>query len=155
MEWVAISFSSAWNEKGKWNHSVMSNFSRPHGLQPTRLLHPWDFPGKSTGVGFHCLLQRGLRTGQKWQEQRFWPRGWRNIGAEGHWRCERDAWVWGLSLMGMNMPGMWPSVAEVGTGARNKLPGRKEPKDVTKIWTSGSFKQECSHLSRVLKMLGY
>ena len=20
-----------------------------HGLQPTRLLHPWDFPGKSTG----------------------------------------------------------------------------------------------------------
>ena len=27
------------------------------GLQPTRLLHPWDFPGKSTGVGCHCLLQ--------------------------------------------------------------------------------------------------
>ena len=22
-----------------------------------RLLHPWDFPGKSTGVGCHCLLQ--------------------------------------------------------------------------------------------------
>ena len=30
---------------------------RPHGLQPTRLLHPWDFPGKSTGVGCHCLLR--------------------------------------------------------------------------------------------------
>ena len=28
----------------------------PHGLQPTRLLHPWDFPGKGTGVGCHCLL---------------------------------------------------------------------------------------------------
>ena len=28
----------------------------PHGLQPTRLLRPWDFPGKSTGVGCHCLL---------------------------------------------------------------------------------------------------
>ena len=27
-----------------------------HGLQPTGLLHPWDFPGKSTGVGCHCLL---------------------------------------------------------------------------------------------------
>ena len=26
---------------------------KPHGLQPTRLLHPWDFPGKSTGVGCH------------------------------------------------------------------------------------------------------
>ena len=30
---------------------------QPHGLQPTRLLHPWDFPGKSTGVGCHCLLR--------------------------------------------------------------------------------------------------
>ena len=27
----------------------------PCGLQPTRLLHLWDFPGKSTGVGCHCL----------------------------------------------------------------------------------------------------
>ena len=35
----------------------MSNSLRPHGLQPTRLLRPWDFPGKSTGVGCHCLLQ--------------------------------------------------------------------------------------------------
>ena len=35
----------------------MSNSSRPHGLQPTRLLRPWDFPGKSTGVGCHFLLQ--------------------------------------------------------------------------------------------------
>ena len=34
----------------------MSYSSRPHGLQPTRLLRPWDFPGKSTGVGCHCLL---------------------------------------------------------------------------------------------------
>ena len=30
--------------------------SRPHGLQPTRLLCPWDFPGKSTEVGCHYLL---------------------------------------------------------------------------------------------------
>ena len=35
----------------------MSDSSRPHGLQPTRLLHPWDFPGKSTGVGCHYLLR--------------------------------------------------------------------------------------------------
>ena len=28
----------------------------PHRWQPTRLLHPWDFPSKSTGVGCHCLL---------------------------------------------------------------------------------------------------
>ena len=31
---------------------------RSHGLQPTRLLRPWDFPGKSTGVGCHCLLSQ-------------------------------------------------------------------------------------------------
>ena len=35
----------------------MSNFVRPHGLQPTRLLCPWDSPGKNTGVGGHFLLQ--------------------------------------------------------------------------------------------------
>ena len=33
----------------------MSNPQEPHGLQPSRLLHPWDFPGKSTRVGCHCL----------------------------------------------------------------------------------------------------
>ena len=36
---------------------VVSDPQQPRGLQPTRLLHPWDFPGKSTGVGCHCLLQ--------------------------------------------------------------------------------------------------
>ena len=36
----------------------MSDSQWPHGLQPTRLLRTWDFPGKSTGVGCHCLLQR-------------------------------------------------------------------------------------------------
>ena len=35
----------------------MSNPQRPHGLQPTRLHHPWDSPGKNTGVGCHFLLQ--------------------------------------------------------------------------------------------------
>ena len=29
----------------------------PHGLQPTRLLCQWDFPGKDAGVGCHFLLQ--------------------------------------------------------------------------------------------------
>ena len=55
LEWVAISFSDAW--KWKWSRSVLSDPQRPHGLQPSRLLCPWDFPGKSTGVGCHCLLQ--------------------------------------------------------------------------------------------------
>ena len=56
LEWVAISFSNAW----KWKVKVksLSRVWLPHGLQPTRLLRPWDFPGKSTGVGCHCLLRK-------------------------------------------------------------------------------------------------
>ena len=37
--------------------SVVSDPVRPHGLKPTRLLRPWDSPGKNTGVGCHFLLQ--------------------------------------------------------------------------------------------------
>ena len=37
--------------------SVVSNSLRPHGLQPARLLCPWDFTGNNTGVGCHFLLQ--------------------------------------------------------------------------------------------------
>ena len=35
----------------------MSNPVRPQRWQPTRLHHPWDSPGKNTGVGCHFLLQ--------------------------------------------------------------------------------------------------
>ena len=35
----------------------MSDSLRPCGLKPTRLLPPWDSPGKSIGVGCHFLLQ--------------------------------------------------------------------------------------------------
>ena len=34
----------------------MSFALQPCGPQPTRLLHPWDYPGKNTGVGCHLLL---------------------------------------------------------------------------------------------------
>ena len=56
--WSGLPFPSPMHEseKWKWSCSVVSDSLRPHGLQPTRLLHPWDFPGKSTGVGCHCLL---------------------------------------------------------------------------------------------------
>ena len=51
--WSGLPFPSPMHEseKWKWSRSVVSNSSRPHGLQPTRLLCPRDFPGKSTGVG--------------------------------------------------------------------------------------------------------
>ena len=37
--------------------SVVSNSLQLHGLEPTRLLCPWDIPGKNTGGGCHFLLQ--------------------------------------------------------------------------------------------------
>ena len=42
--------------------SVVSNSLRPHGLQPTGLFRPWDFPDKNTGVGCHFLLQGNFPT---------------------------------------------------------------------------------------------
>ena len=36
--------------------SVVSNSVRPHGRQPTRLLSPWDFPGKCAGGAHHTVL---------------------------------------------------------------------------------------------------
>ena len=56
--WRGLPFPSPMHEseKWKWIRSVMSNFLRPPGLQPIRPLRPWDFPGKSTGVGCYCLL---------------------------------------------------------------------------------------------------
>ena len=48
-------------KKRKWSCSVVFGSLRPHGLEPTRLLCPWNFPSKSTGVGCQkctvkCLL---------------------------------------------------------------------------------------------------
>ena len=40
-----------------WVTSVVSDSVWPHRWQPTRLPHPWDSPGKNTGVGCHFLLQ--------------------------------------------------------------------------------------------------
>ena len=49
-----------------------------HGLQPTWFLYPWDFPGKSTGVGSHFLLQeifwtQGLKPGLLHCRQTLYP----------------------------------------------------------------------------------
>ena len=38
------------------SHFSRGNSVRPQRGQPTRLPHPWDSPGKNTGVGCHFLL---------------------------------------------------------------------------------------------------
>ena len=76
--WSGLPFPSPMHEseKWKWSRSVVSDSLRPHGLQPTRLLHPWDFPGKSTGVGCHCLLQGQLNSHM--QKKRIWTPIYKN-----------------------------------------------------------------------------
>ena len=73
--WSGLPFPSPVHEseKWKWSRSVVSYSSWPHGLWPTRLFHPWDFPGKSTGVGCHCLLwvQPSATCNPETQENRY------------------------------------------------------------------------------------
>ena len=57
LEWVAISFSNAW----KWKVKVKSLshvrlFATPWTAAYQAPGGPWDFSGRSTGVGCHCLL---------------------------------------------------------------------------------------------------
>ena len=62
LEWGAIAFPKT--PTVLLSGSVVSDSLRSHGLQPTRLRRPWDFPGKSTGVGCHCLLRDIINTPQ-------------------------------------------------------------------------------------------
>ena len=57
LEWVAISFSNVWKWKVKMKSLSHVRLLATPELQPTRLLCPWDVPGKSTGVGCHCHLK--------------------------------------------------------------------------------------------------
>ena len=52
-----ITFLIIW----RWNCSVVSNCLWRHGLQPARLLCPWNSLGKNIGVGCHFLLQGSSR----------------------------------------------------------------------------------------------
>ena len=65
-----------------------------HGLEPTRLPCPWDFPSKNTGVGCHFLLQVAKGS--------YCPRDWTCISCLGsrilhHW-ATREAHNWHTSL---------------------------------------------------------
>ena len=75
LEWGAIAFSELW--MGIWlkwiyiwqmcPYSVTQSCPtlRPHGLQPARLLCPWDFSGRNTGVG--CVsCSRGSSRSRNW-----------------------------------------------------------------------------------------
>ena len=89
------------SEKWKWSCSVVSDSQQPHGLQPTRLLRPWDFPGESTGVGCHCLLRKKELGSDKSMDV-----DWTSIGNNLEWDnsfCRRQF----CDLLGVNILGRW------------------------------------------------
>ena len=75
-EWALVSFDLETDTTGIHRQlrmcmfvscSVMSDSLRPHELQHTRLLCPWNSPGKNTGVGCHSFLQWVFLTqGSNW-----------------------------------------------------------------------------------------
>ena len=73
----------------------------PHGLYPTRLLCPWDFPGKNTGEGCHFLLRGIFLTRESnlgllhWQVDSF-PQSQR--GSHIHSCKTTFAIIWGLTI---------------------------------------------------------
>ena len=66
LEWVAISFSNAWKWKVKVKLLSYVQLFTTTWIAAYQVLHPWDFPGKSTGVGCHWLLWKLNRV--KWYQ---------------------------------------------------------------------------------------
>ena len=116
--WSGLPFPSPMHEseKWKWSRSVMSDSSRPHGLQPTRLRRPWDFPGKRTRVGCHRLLTskwaflvaQTVKNPPVMQETQFQSPGWKDPLEKGitthpsvfAWRIPWTEEAGGLQFMG-------------------------------------------------------
>ena len=57
LEWVAISFSNAWKWKVKVKLLSLVQLLATPWTAAHQAPRPWDFLGKSTGVGCHCLLR--------------------------------------------------------------------------------------------------
>ena len=76
LEWVAIFFSNAW----KWKVKVKSLSHVQLWATPWTAAYqappPWDFAGKSTGAGCHCLLR--------------WPI---------FWLCRLFFWNWAAGIV--------------------------------------------------------
>ena len=79
LEWVAISFSNAW----KWKVKVkLLSRVQPSATPWTAAFQappPWDFPGKSTGVGCHCLHYSYLKLLISWRMCSFVHKSYLNV----------------------------------------------------------------------------
>ena len=76
--------------KSEGGFLVVSDSSRPRRLQPTRLLCPWDFPGKSTGVGAIAYQMYGLQNPLLYLFKVIWR--YRSINSS-------NPWTWNIFLI--------------------------------------------------------
>ena len=114
----------------KWNSSVVSDSLWPHGLQPTRLLHPWESPGKNTAVGYHFLLQGIFPTQGSilcWQVSS-WP-----LAPSGKPKSKKEKILtsesvkgWIRSLLGTRSEAWW--------GCPDETPGSVQPASLPCMW---------------------
>ena len=92
--------------------SVMPDSFQPHGLQPARLLCPWDFPDKNTRVGCHALFQGIFLTqgsnpstslvspalaGRFFTSSAPWEAEVTIDGVKSHRLTSRGTWHWGVA----------------------------------------------------------
>ena len=70
--WSGVPFPSPTHEseKWKWSRSVVSDSWQPHGLQPTRLLRPWDFPGMSWELENDSVLVNSASVSTQQKDQK-------------------------------------------------------------------------------------
>ena len=84
------------------SRSVVSDSLRPHGLQLTRLLCPWDFPGKDTGVGCHFFSRESSQPRDQTQVSctagRFFTEWATSNDDNNHWQPKKNlfhGWCYG------------------------------------------------------------
>ena len=87
LEWVAISFSNAWKWKVKVKMLSRARLFATPWTAAHQAPRPWDSPGKSTGLGCHCLLQRQLLSSRQSNNSlAFLPcRLYRNLSPSSFW----------------------------------------------------------------------
>ena len=81
---MSLDWFSYFTEKESEVAQLCPTLCDPMDCSPTRFLHPWDFPGKSTGVGCHFLLQeivliQGLHPGLLHCRQTLYRLGHREV----------------------------------------------------------------------------
>ena len=112
--WSGLPFPSPMHETEKWKGSrlVVSDSSWPHGLQPTRLLHPWDWkflqfiPWRGTPEKL-CIL--------------FWSNDEVEVTLNFFWAMPPDACSLHPYLLGFSQFRNKPSLLSLGLRQHNEI----------------------------------